>query len=132
MRGLQEHAKRRAFAGMITHVDHALGNIVQALRDHHNMWDNTVLLAFSDNGGQTVQGASNFPLRGTKDTPWEGGTRVPAFLSGGARALPSSVRGTIPNGTVLGTRRRQSRLEAVGSYSGNTLYNRKGNPRCFA
>lgn len=35
---------------------------------------------------------NNYPLRGHKHDPWEGGTRATAFLSGGF--LPESVRGT--------------------------------------
>jgi hypothetical protein len=34
---------------------------------------------------------NNFPLRGKKAEPWEGGTRVMAFLTGGF--LPASLRG---------------------------------------
>ena len=89
--------KRREFAGMITQVDDAVGNIVQALHKKE-MWDNTLLITFSDNGGQTVQGASNYPLRGTKSTPFEGGTRVPAFISGGY--LPLDVRGSTFSGLI--------------------------------
>ena len=40
--------KRREFAGMITQVDDAVGNIVQALHKKE-MWDNTLLITFSDN-----------------------------------------------------------------------------------
>lgn len=51
------------------------------------------MMLFADNGGQVTQAASNYPLRGTKSTSWEGGTRVPAFISGGANVLPDSIRG---------------------------------------
>lgn len=47
------------------------------------------MLFVSDNGG-TGPG-NNYPLRGPKGSPWEGGTRVAAFLSGGF--LPQPLRG---------------------------------------
>ena len=37
-------------------------------------------------------GANNFPLRGGKMSSWEGGIRVPAFVSGGR--VPTTLRGT--------------------------------------
>ena len=89
--------KRRKFTGMISHVDQAIGRIVNVLKEK-KMWASTLMITFSDNGGQAVQGASNYPLRGTKDTPFEGGCRVPAFLSGGF--LPSSIRGSTFPGLI--------------------------------
>ena len=38
-------------------------------------WEETLLIVQSDNGGVGAQG-NNYPLRGSKMTPWEGGTRV--------------------------------------------------------
>merc|ERR1719427_350324 len=55
------------------------------------MWENTILLFTSDNGGpiyggknpSVFGGANNFPLRGGKTSDWEGGHRAIAFLAGG-------------------------------------------------
>merc|ERR1719228_1220568 len=57
------------------------------------MWNNTILLFTSDNGGALYPdpnnnpsmfgGANNFPLRGGKTSDWEGGHRAIAFLAGG-------------------------------------------------
>ena len=56
-----------------------------------SMWDNTLLVYSSDNGG-TDNGGINFPLRGAKHTNWEGGMRVAAFASGGL--IPPELRGS--------------------------------------
>ena len=50
---------------MFTAMDEGIGNVTDALR-RKGMWDNTLVVAFSDNGGLTRQGASNHPLRGMK------------------------------------------------------------------
>ena len=49
-------------------------------------YENTVIIFMSDNGGRFIKNASdsdnpNFPLRGFKNTIYEGGTKVPAFIS---------------------------------------------------
>ncbi len=65
---------RRDFGGMLTMVDDGLRRVVDAFKEN-NLWPDTVLILFSDNGGEVIHGASNWPLRGSKETPWEGGVR---------------------------------------------------------
>merc|ERR1711934_191487 len=90
---------RRANQAMVNLMDDVVGNITSAL--HRNgMWENTLLLWSSDNGGASHPGggANNWPLRGGYYNNWEGGTRVAALLAGGA--LPSSVHGTKLEGVI--------------------------------
>jgi len=74
-------------------VDEAVKNVTEALKAK-GMWDNTLFVLSSDNGGPAFSdqhAASNFPLRGGKYTLFEGGLRVTAFVSGGV--LPAAMRG---------------------------------------
>ena len=45
-----DNKKRRKFLGMVTAMDDAVGNITQSLKTH-GLYDNSVILWFSDNGG---------------------------------------------------------------------------------
>jgi hypothetical protein len=93
---------RRKYAAMFTAMDEGIGNVTDALK-RKGLWDNTLVVAFSDNGGLTRQGASNHPLRGMKMGPFEGGVRVVSFLSGGAdlgSVLPGAARGGYFNGMM--------------------------------
>ena len=45
--------KRREFAAMITQIDEAVGRVVAALQIR-GMWDNTLVVAFADNGESVV------------------------------------------------------------------------------
>jgi arylsulfatase I/J len=84
---------------MVTFVDTALGEFVETLKAK-SMWENTLMVVLSDNGGpiypgkaaKLYGGANNYPLRGGKASDWEGGVRTAAFVAGGV--LPPKVRGT--------------------------------------
>lgn len=62
-------------------VDDLVFNVTQALKQK-GMYENTLILFASDNGGVTAVGSNNGPYRGQKATFFEGGVRVPAFISG--------------------------------------------------
>ena len=79
-------------AAMTTELDYGVGNITAALR-RNGMWDDTLLIFMSDNGGP-LDHSSNWPLRAGKGSEFEGGYRVTAFVAGGANVLPAAVRGT--------------------------------------
>ena len=63
--------------GMISAMDEAVKNVTLALKASGRYKD-TAIIFMSDNGG--ADRGSNWPLRGGKNSVWEGGTRSPAFL----------------------------------------------------
>lgn len=83
---------RRTFAAMTIYLDSTFSKMVETLKAA-DMWENTVLVYASDNGGDppAIGCGSNWPLRGRKATLFEGGVRVPAFIH--SPLLPSSSRG---------------------------------------
>jgi arylsulfatase A-like enzyme len=87
-----ENTDRMLYAAAVTHMDHCVGKIVEALEEAGKI-NHTLLVFLSDNGAQVnhsgngypppdpslKQFSSNKPLRGKKTEVYEGGIRVPAF-----------------------------------------------------
>eukprot|EP01060_Flectonema_neradi_P013213 TRINITY_DN19993_c0_g1_i1.p1 TRINITY_DN19993_c0_g1~~TRINITY_DN19993_c0_g1_i1.p1 ORF type:complete len:521 (+),score=89.88 TRINITY_DN19993_c0_g1_i1:50-1612(+) len=90
------------YNGMISGADDLMRNLTTTLKEL-DMWDNTLIVFSSDNGGpasKKVSGsaANNYPLRGGKYTAWEGGFRAISFVTGGL--VPEVRRGTKLEGYI--------------------------------
>eukprot|EP00051_Salpingoeca_urceolata_P006710 m.88792 g.88792 ORF g.88792 m.88792 type:complete len:538 (-) comp14955_c0_seq2:2873-4486(-) len=83
------HWNNNTYYGMLWDADVWVGNLIARLKAK-GMWDNTLIVYSSDNGG--VEQGINYPLRGEKHSNWEGGMRTTAFVSGGL--VPSHLQGT--------------------------------------
>lgn len=87
---------RTQYAASVMHLDHSIGQIIEAIEKLPKERE-TMVLFFSDNGGmgRTADGdnrlyagayaeaemlGSNDPMRGNKQDPYEGGIRVPALI----------------------------------------------------
>ena len=92
---------------MLNSVDKGIANVTAELVAQ-GMYEDTLIVLTSDNGGDCESGAgegpdrnptadrygpsNNAPLRGRKCEPWDGGTRTMALVSGGF--IPPPLRGT--------------------------------------
>jgi arylsulfatase B len=99
-RGTCNISERSNYLAMIKLFDDMVGEVIAALKQR-GLYENTVIVFQADNGGPIGQGTggNNFPLRGGKSSPWEGGYRVPAFVSGGV--VPNRLRGTSYNRSTI-------------------------------
>jgi arylsulfatase len=81
---------------MVTH-DEQVGELLAKL-DELGIADNTIVMYSTDNGPEndTWPDGANTPFRSQKDTNWEGGWRVPAFLR-----WPGKIKaGSVFNGII--------------------------------
>lgn len=81
---------RARLVALIEHMDHGIGQVLQAITAH-GYADNTLIVFASDNGGQLNVGANNGTLRDGKQSVYEGGIRVPAIVAWPGKIQPGSV-----------------------------------------
>lgn len=82
----------RVYAAMLHALDRSVGEIVAKL-EAEGLAENTLIVFSSDNGGAGYIGLPgiNDPYRGWKATLFEGGIRVPMFVSWPAKIAPGTV-----------------------------------------
>ena len=89
-------------ASMIRSLDDALGRMLDTL-DERGLAEDTIILFFSDNGGneydrvgdEQLTPTNNDPLRSGKGSIYEGGVRVPMMVCWPGVAKPGSVSGEL-------------------------------------
>jgi arylsulfatase A-like enzyme len=97
------------YMGNITQMDHALGQVMEAL-DKQGVSQNTFLFFTSDNGPVASFGGTTGGLRGGKRSDHEGGIRVPGVVR-----WPGHIEvGTVSDVPVIGTDIFTSVLNIVG------------------
>lgn len=94
------HEGRARFFGMIANIDENLGRLRARLEDL-GLADDTIIVFMTDNGSWDgveldenefpldINGSFSAGMRGRKSSPYEGGHRVPFFLSYPAGRLPA-------------------------------------------
>lgn len=80
---IRQRQDNPVYAGLLESMDEAIGRVLDELQ-RLGLSDNTIVIFTSDNGGVASGDAyatANLPYRGGKGYQWEGGLRVPCFIS---------------------------------------------------
>ena len=74
-----EQSQNGAYGAAVECIDWSVDVLTTELR-RLGIDGQTIFIFTSDNGSKAINGGSNAPLRGTKNTTWEGGLRVPCIV----------------------------------------------------
>ncbi len=74
----QSHPNSATYCAMVESIDDSVGKLVGHLKEIGE-YENTLFIFYSDNG--PVNSAAIYPLRGYKNSLYEGGVRVPAIFA---------------------------------------------------
>ncbi|XP_033123969.1 arylsulfatase B-like [Anneissia japonica] len=109
---------RLIYAAMVSCLDEGIGNITAALKAK-GIYDNTVIIFSSDNGGPEGEGdaGNNWPLRGLKNSMFEGGIRVLGFVH--SPLLSDNVKGSVSNELIHVSDWFPTIVEGIAGYNTN-------------
>lgn len=120
------------FFAMLAAVDERLGDLVVFLKSN-DLWENTIFIFSSDNGSTLWQQEYNAGMRGKKASVYEGGHRVPLFVSWPAGQIGkprdinqmTEVQDLFPTLMTLCGLETDASLAFEGMDISGLLYNRK-------
>jgi len=114
-------------------LDDAVGRIVGAV-DQYDYADNTLVIFANDNGG--IRENMNAPYRGTKNTTYEGGVRVPCVMRWPGKIKPNTTNGELMHIVdfystfiALGGASTQQKRKVDGKNMTDTIFSGKSSPR---
>lgn len=81
------------YAAMIEKLDDGVGKICRTIQDL-GIAGNTIVIFYSDNGGSEPV-TDNYPLKGGKGMPYEGGSRVPLIIKWPGK-IQAGTRTSVP------------------------------------
>lgn len=127
-----QDTKRKTMAAMMAAMDDGVGQIMQTLKNQQ-IYQNTLIVFVSDNGGITPQNASqNTPFSGVKSELLEGGIRVPFIVwygdklpKGKTYDKPVSTLDLLPTALTLAGQQLPANLDGVNLMPFLTGTNRK-------
>lgn len=112
--------KRDIQLAMLHRMDIAIGNVLNTLKEQ-GVYENTLIIFFSDNGGAKASSADNLPLRDFKHSVYEGGLRVPFIVS-----WPDKFKPSVCDEPVISIDVMPTVLAAVGAtLPGDRIYDGK-------